>query len=208
MIISHKYKCIFWKPYKVAGSSLIHTFYNQSGEDDIVGYSFPSRYVRGVHKNMRKNWWAHMRPWGIRKIMGEEIFKNYLKFTIIRNPWDLYVSEYWNYYHNDRGIIPPPPDHSNEKFTNMFELGIRGRFLRNRPYWCGWQPDVFLRFENIEDDYKLLCERLCIPHESLAKIKTQYRVDKTHYSEYFTQKTKQAVYDHYDDIIKRFNYAF
>jgi len=100
MIISHKYKFIFIKPTKVAGTSIEVALAKHCGNKDIVTpvtkyspdsdsekYSHPAKNYTGFYN--------HISPEEIKGKVGEEIYDNYFKFTIVRNPWDLAVSRYW-----------------------------------------------------------------------------------------------------------------
>ena len=99
MIISHRHKFIFLKPRKVAGTSVEVALAQHCGEDDIVTpigvfnpewdedqYSHPGKKRAGYgrHATMKR----------VRKQLGRELWDDYFKFAITRNPWDLVVSQY------------------------------------------------------------------------------------------------------------------
>jgi hypothetical protein len=226
VIVSHKYKFIFWKPYKVAGSSIIQALGKQCGEDDIVGSPHELEGLPDYSKNMptitgrRLPLASAAIPYMIRSAVGAEVFDSYFKFTIVRNPWDCTVSEYWNYWVHDQlpSVDPPAPDITNQDFLDHFNFGVRPMansryknrriFCRNRRYWCAWQPDYFLKFEKLNEGYQYICNKFDIPVEPLPHMKKQYRRDTSHYSKYYTKETRGIVESHYRDIIKTCKYTY
>ena len=123
MIISFKYKFIFIKNYKTAGSSIETYLYNYLTLNDIAvgtvdfkeinnNYKFedPSLFQyfepSVVNKQKNKAFFAHMPAWLLKKRLEifenilnfeKNIFSKFYKFSVIRNPFDLVVSDYhWN----------------------------------------------------------------------------------------------------------------
>lgn len=103
MIVSHKHKFIFSKPRKVAGTSVQVALAKHCGPDDIItpeiSYSEEvdgdSQYVDQSRND--KGFFNHMKPARIRAKVGNDVWNEYFKFTIVRNPWDVVVSRYfWN----------------------------------------------------------------------------------------------------------------
>jgi hypothetical protein len=102
MIISHKYKYIFFKPAKVAGTSVEVNLAKHCGEGDIIapideysGERDEKEYVHHARNYGSVFGRAHMRPEDIRKHVPKSVWESYFKFSISRNPWDLLVSRYW-----------------------------------------------------------------------------------------------------------------
>jgi len=116
----------------------------------------------------------------IRENIGEKIWKDYFKFTIVRNPFDKLVSHY--YFLNWFKINKPnkkknSPD--NFSFMNLDEKasGHLSRFkifIRDNPHLIreNWElytendvvlVDDFVRFENFEIDLQRISEKIGLP---------------------------------------------
>lgn len=111
-IISHRHKFIFVRPPKTASTSIIVSLAPLCGDDDVL-YTDPfregveldwnNRYanlLRNAHifdaltvAETRKP--VHLLPGVIRKGVGDSVWNEYFKFTVVRNPWDWFISFYW-----------------------------------------------------------------------------------------------------------------
>ncbi len=113
VIVSHKHKFIFIRPRKVGGTSLSIALEPSLGPSDVQVFAPPERRslagvdgddsLRGhASKNvgvlhLRDRGKPHLLPSTIRHAFGEDVWRRYFKFTIVRNPWDWFVSlhVYW-----------------------------------------------------------------------------------------------------------------
>jgi hypothetical protein len=86
MVWCHERKIIFVHIPKTAGSSIENALgLLRSGCENGYGY----KDIDGRPVALQ-----HLLPDGIRKIIGEEAFSRYTKFTVCRNPYNRIVSEY------------------------------------------------------------------------------------------------------------------
>lgn len=67
--------------------------------------------------------------------------------------------------------------------------------------------DFVLRFENLDEDYKTLCEKIGVPHEPLPKLKTRSRESRD-YRDMYTPELRDWVAKEYALEIERFGYTF
>ncbi len=66
--------------------------------------------------------------------------------------------------------------------------------------------DFIARFENLENDFKKICQKLELEEDPLPKAKVLY--NKPHYSFFYNSKTRKRVEKLYSDDIEYFNYKF
>lgn len=99
MIISHRHRFIFLKPLKVAGTSIEVALAPHCGEDDIltpIG-DFDSRWDEDRYQVLGRKHPGYRRHGSlalVRRNIGEAVWSDYFKFAVVRNPWDLVVSQY------------------------------------------------------------------------------------------------------------------
>jgi len=237
MIISHKYKFIFFRPRKVAGSSVQTNLAKHCGPDDIVtreskfSEEADENYYESIFKN-DDGFTPHITPREIKKKIDKKIWRDYFKFTIVRNPYDMLVSRYlwecWERENNPRSKINLSV-YANKniikknilnpgayiKALKIIRLKLRGghqlddfsSFVENLPLEAT-NNDFYLKQESIEEDYKKLCKRLNIPYEELPRLKTKLRKDKRHYSSYYNNQTKNIVAKKCKRVLDYFGYKF
>lgn len=124
MIISHKHKFIFVKTAKVAGTSLEMALREHLGEDDIStpvvsydeekaeenGYPGPQNFNEDYEvrtKTSCARGISHEHSWAyeIRGMLDREIWDEYFKFTIDRDPFDKSLSNYFHYSRSENRTI-------------------------------------------------------------------------------------------------------
>lgn len=124
--------------------------------------------------------------------------KRYFKFTVVRNPWDVQVSMY-HYIVNDR----------SESFDHFVR---RLCTVNSNIYSLNGKPacDFYIRFENLENDIRSVCNTLGIPcgeKLELPNHRTTIRNDKE-YRKYYTLELRDLVADKCAVEIELFGYAF
>jgi hypothetical protein len=148
-------------------------------------------------------------------VQFDNSWKDYFKFSIVRNPWDRLVST-WNdkvqhqwsehdknpyrikvfkkYKDKDydffvKNVIPSEDIHT-ECLSNLIDLTV---------------VDFIGRFENFQQDFHTICDKIGIPQQELPhKNATKHK----HYTEYYNDETRQIVAEKYAKDIEYFNYEF
>jgi hypothetical protein len=197
--VSDRYRCIFIHVPKCAGTSLKQAL-------DLPGQGHPTWY-----------WFAEKIP---------HKWNTYLKFAIVRNPWDRFVSAYFyatmkkSYWHNDHtGLHPDYSLLSNKSFDECCVIAQRERQALKHEAWypqhlwltlpIGGQNklmvDLVLRYEKLDEDMALLSARLGLESIDLPRINvTQHRC----YRDYYNEETRAIVAGLYGADISLLGYEF
>lgn len=157
------------------------------------------RYLR-TFKKPNLDYWEHIDAQTLKAYLGEGIWNDYQKISIVRNPWDHAISMYqWMAHYNYEGV-----------------KGIDLRTFLLNHYKLMWpfysvkniyQIDFMIRFEQLQEDIEELGDRLPLNDMALPQTKTKVRKNKN-YAEFFDEETKTLVEEMNDDILKRFDYKF
>lgn len=226
---------------KVGGSSVQTALMENCNKKDIVIMGkYPDKYegpestcsqepiweikdfYEGKIPHIVHRFGSHSKPNHIQFAIGRKIWNTYCKVTIVRNPWDIFISSFWWYLHikNSRFI---KENISKDKINKVFGEFLKGRTLTiqqrggyninlNKSYYfCKNKTpfaDVYLRFENLQDDFDKFSDSLKIPKVNLPHFKSQFRKDKRHYSTYYNDELIEYVANHHKDIIDYFGYKF
>ena len=68
--------------------------------------------------------------------------------------------------------------------------------------------DTYLRYEHLDQDLQGLCETIGIAPQQLLKTKNKCRPRNLHYSELYTQRTRDFVEECHSKTIRYFGYEF
>ncbi len=68
--------------------------------------------------------------------------------------------------------------------------------------------DFLIRYENLQDDYTSVCERIGLPLSKLPSLKTKSRPERRHYATYYDDRTRELVAKMYRRHIDHFRYHF
>jgi len=205
-MISYKYKFIFIHIPKTGGNSIEDSLFSQKSKTkkNLWGRNNSNKYHGGALQ--------HLMALHILKEVGEDIFSNYFKFSFVRNPWDKLVSQFkYNEKRFDlRKIL------EIDKDVKFHEYLIKLNNARNHVQWDHQYKflyddngiplvDFVGRFERLQDDFDIICEKIGIPSQQLPhKNKTKHR----HYTEYYDDETREIVAQKYAKDIEYFGYKF
>ena len=225
VLVSHKYKFIYIKNKKVAGSS-VESFFGQFCLNPKKEYTFDDKVDENIDKygiigsrmqggsGIKMNWKPHMNAQDILKKIGKNTFNNYLKFCVVRNPYEKLVSAYWWHISEcvKQGIVCNP---SIEDFRNKLR---KGKFtgvnnLKNMHSLDGKNSvcNFFIRHEHLEEDIVKLLSILNIKNYDLGKLpkhKSNTKKFSIHYSEYFGKKERKIVEKEFRNELDLFDYKF
>lgn len=185
-MICHEHRCVFIHQRKNAGTSIIQSF----------GFKPMSPEWRLFNNGTLSEEWQRR----------DESAKDYLVFTVVRNPWDRFVSG-WKYlpkYRDlplDEVMADLPQEGHDYRHPTRPQLDIlvdaEGRFV----------PDFVIRYENLEADYRALCRLIgkCPRRGGLRKTNTARHAGL---AEYRIQAQVDFVAEHFKMDIEFFSYSF
>ncbi len=136
-------------------------------------------------------------------------YQSYYKFTIVRNTWDRIYSYYYNILRDSHlrtvyGIdenctlydfVAKHLDHEN--FNQLSYITDSNGFI---------PMDYIGKFDNLNSDFKRICEALDIDNTDLPKL--LYVKEKPDYRVNYSIEAKQLVQDIYKKEIEFFNFKF
>lgn len=187
MIISHKYKFIFIKTAKTAGTSLEVFLSSVCSSDDILTPIYPQ--VAPHFPRNHEGYYNHMPACEIRDSIGRNIWNDYFKFCVERNPWDKTVS----YFHMAKARY-------GEKLT-MDEYLESGELPINYPLYTDIDNpkkiivDRVLYYETLLSDLEEIFSDLGITFSGSlgVRAKSEYRTDRRPYQDILTENQAELI---------------
>lgn len=211
VLVSHKYKFIYFKNKKVAGSS-VESFFGKYCQDPSKEYKYTDAMDESIDKfgiigarlsgkkngkNINGAWDGHKSAALIKKDLANNIFDKYIKFCVIRNPYDKMVSKY--FWKKSKKSFNDFAKHTNVNSMSIHSIDDNSV--------C----DYYIRYEKLEEDIIELCKKLGIEDydiNNLPKHKSERRKDKSHYSKFYDEETRRIVYKNHKKEFELFGYKF
>jgi hypothetical protein len=209
VLISHIYKFIYIKNYKVAGTSVEaffekycvnpnETYVQEEKRDESV-----SEYgiVGNREKGKGSKYFNHMSTKDVRLNLGNKKFKKYFKFCVVRNPYEKMVSLF--HFKGNEFDKEAFKEFCKKKICSNIHNCIR----KNGTPKC----DYFIRYEKLQEGIKEVCQRIGINDYDLNDLpyyKSEYRKERRHYRDYYDEETQKIVYEKHKREFEFFKYEF
>lgn len=208
MQISDSHKFIFLRMRKVASSSMREIL-------QPLCIPRPGGRLQHLLSRARLEWdyhnyvfRAHDPILAARRRMPVEAFNNYFKFAFVRNPWERLVSEY-------EFILKRPRHgrHKRVKGLGSFPAFIKMQVHRKDAYQsnmlCDGNGELLMDFvgklETLDADWRTVCEKIGIAHQTLPHINVTKRKP---YQDYYDQAGIDLVAKHWAREIELFGYSY
>ncbi|MCA9949408.1 MAG: sulfotransferase family 2 domain-containing protein [Anaerolineales bacterium] len=224
MILSHKYKFIFIKTSKTAGTSIEIALSKFCDDADIItpispadeklrkrlGYRGPQNYTFPIPEALLPlpaasrpctKFNNHSSAQQIRRCVGDIIWNSYYKFAFERNPWDRFLSfYYWRCRRNPRLTISELIANNGLKRLKKFGsqlYTISGSIALNK----------ICLYEDLTNELEDIRRFLGLPEViDLPFAKSTYRKEKQHYHDVLTAEQIQQIGLFFQDEIEQFGY--
>ena len=193
-MISEQKQFIFIHIPKTAGNA-IQNILRRYSEDEIV---CNTPYQDGVERFEINNSFGlnkHATAQDYLARLGYESYHKKFKFTCVRNPWDRAISYYFSPH---RGV-------NTWNRTSFID------FLEEIQPMTAYLPDIeqlgmVMRYEQLLQDFKALCEQLSLPYEALPV--RNKSVNSSPYWHYYDDELKKMVASKFANDIELFGYQF
>jgi hypothetical protein len=215
MLISHKHKFLIIAIPKTASSSIRRTLVSLGVVDERV-------CPRPVHKNEFKQHGTiseaitefNKRSWN---------YNDYFKYSIVRNPWDRYLSflTYYktrlDFYKNNKPLNNNQKIQKNQiirRFNNKTDREILRDLIIQNPaqsfYLVDSNNNIIMdrigQLENIQNDFNDFCRSVKITEQLLLhKNKSKFTLSKT---DLYTQELVDMVMEKEKWVINEYGYDF
>jgi len=229
MILSHKYKFVFIKTAKTAGTSIEVFLTRHCGPTDIVtpitppieGHQ-PRNYEGFINPipeilerpgklfsalrhtiTSREKFYRHMPASEVQKRVSAQVWNRHFKFCVERNPWDKVLSHYHMHAAREGGSL------------SLDEYLARGRFPINYFRYTDRSGrriivDRVLCYENLLAELGEVSSQLNIPFDGSLGVaaKSEYRTDRRPYQEVFNHDPPRIVEKAFAKEIELHGYRF
>jgi len=231
VLVSHRYRFIYTKTAKTAGTS-VESFFERFCMPEGTWQQTHARAehvsaegIIGLRSGEIPNgttWWNHMPAALIRDRIGQEIWDSYFKFCVVRNPFDKCVSAFChlgrNYEKTAAGsgvrrslsrLRGERPNWEQRRFTNYLrhEMPVdRDKYLIDGEFCM----DDVIRFERLEPDIQRICRRIGVEYEAsfLPRFKMGFRSGLATVDALFTDESRELVEEKFAFELRYFGYTF
>lgn len=215
-MISIQKKFLFIHVPKTGGNSIQNILRNYSEDDIVTRAKHQDGIERFEVRNSKYNITKHSTLSHYKSVLDSKTYYSLFKFATIRNPWDMMISHYFSPHRAvtewDRGnfvaLVDSAPTLRHficERFFGERVLGKIGVKSNIKHRKLGEDIDFLIRFERLNEDFQLVCEKLGISCPHLPKRNSSTR---SHYSTYYDEELKEIVRNKFSEEISIGNYTF
>lgn len=200
-MISIQNNFLFIHVPKTGGNSLQNVLKAYSEDDIVILAKHQDGIDRFEVRNKSYDITKHSTLSHYKSILEHELYQSLFKFATIRNPWDMMISFY---FYPHRGV---------EEWDRNAFIALLNNVKNIRHYLCsGTQSlkidselDYLVKFENLDEDFRKVCENVGIPNILLPK---RNQSTKKHYSTYYDSELIEIIGAEFKEEIEFGDYSF
>jgi len=215
-MISIQKKFLFIHVPKTGGNSIQNILRNYSEDDIVILSDHQDGIERFEVRNKKYNINKHSTITDYKSQLGARLYCSMFKFATIRNPWDLMISFYFSPHRKVTEWRRNEFITLVNKIANLrhfiCEKSLTERLFNHINFfaWKSKKPldadiDFLMRFEHLESDFKIVCEKLDIPFSPLPKRNAS---ERKHYSVYYDDELIEMVGQKFHEEIQYGLYEF
>lgn len=214
-MLSIKHKFLFVHVPKTGGNSIQNILANYSEDTLTANDEHQDGIERFELRNSTYKLKKHSKLSRYKKLLDADLYQQLFKFATIRNPWDRIVSMYFSPH---RGTDRWNREEFIQLINNSATLqdyvtlpSFRDRLEKKlgmpaRPRPLDRDIDHLIRFENLNNDFKKVCNKLSIPDNMDLPIRN--RSSRKHYSHYYDDELTDMVAKKFANEIEYGDYKF
>lgn len=206
MIISHRYRFIFIKTVKTAGTSIEVFLSALCGDEDVVTPIVPP--VESHRARNHDGFYNHMPASELAGQLSDDIWGRYYKFCVERNPWDKVLSLFHMLNYRSGFEL------SFDKFVSADNEALGKTF--NYPRYMDTETDRLLvdnviRYEHLDAQLGAVFEQLGVPWKGRLGVHVKSEMqseERLPYREVYTDRQRELISQLYRKEIDLHGYRF
>ena len=214
-MISLKNKFLFVHVPKTGGNSIQNILRDYSEDKVVVLAKHQDGVERFEVRSDKYDITKHSTLSHYKAVLKPGVFRQLFKFATIRNPWDMMISWYFSPHRGgkewDRDDFMELMGHVSTLRRYITYESFTEKLIRRSGLRIGFKKsllsniDFLIRFENINEDFKLVCEKIGVLYSPLPQRNKSIR---DHYSRYYDEELKEMVRTKFIEEIEYGNYEF
>ncbi|WP_394128935.1 sulfotransferase family 2 domain-containing protein [Shewanella maritima] len=205
-MISFEHKCIFVHIPKVAGTSIERVIWPGERRTENLWMGFVDKF----HNKYQTGGLQHLLAKQIKLEVGNDIFEQFYKFSIVRNPWDKAVSQYTYMKKRPdlREFCGMSDDSCFKSYLDLISQKQHVQWTKQTDFLLDDDGELLVnfigRFEDLNDDVDRVFGHLGIE----ANLPHLNKGSREGYQRFYDSESKEIVESLYSDDIAYLNYSF